>query len=314
MSNHNNIALGTWSWGKGVVGGDAIFGSGLDAAQLNEAFAAALEAGFTTFDTAYAYGAGASEEVLGQLIKQYPENKVVISDKFTPQMVSEDSENPVLDMLQGSLNRLDVDFIDIYWIHNSSDIERWTPLLAQAVASGHIGRIGVSNHSLAQVQRVQEILSGYDLKLSAVQNHFSLLYRRSLEDGLLEYCRENDIEFFSYMVLEQGALGGKYDAQNPLPADSARGARYNPLLPAMEPLLATLRQVAQAHEASVAQIAIAWALAQQTTPIIGLTNAAQVADLSQAQQVELSESELAQILASAEQIPVDVSGGWEGEA
>lgn len=119
-------------------------------------------------------------------------------------MQNDTAENPVMDMLEGSLNRLGTDFIDIYWVHNFADVERWTPLMVEAVKSGKIGRIGVSNHSLEQVKRVQEILEPHGIQISAVQNHFSLLYRRSIEDGLLDYCKENDIQFFSYMVLEQG--------------------------------------------------------------------------------------------------------------
>ena len=77
--------------------------------------------------------------------------------------------------------------------------------------------MGVSNHNLQEIKQANEILKKYGLKLSAVQNHYSLIERSSEESGILKYCKENDIHFFSYMVLEQGALSGKYDTKHPMP-------------------------------------------------------------------------------------------------
>lgn len=109
-------------------------------------------------------------------------------------------------MLEGSLERLGVDEIDIYWIHNALDVERWTPYLIPALKSGKVKAVGVSNHSLEQVKRVNEILGAEGFKINAVQNHFSLLYRNSLDDGLLDYGKQNGITFFAYMVLEQRGI------------------------------------------------------------------------------------------------------------
>ncbi|SNU86655.1 oxidoreductase [Streptococcus merionis] len=236
MSNHQTapIVLGTWSWGTGgFAGGNVVFGNNLDTADLKEVFKVAMENGLNTFDTAFAYANGESERILGELVGQYDRSDIIISDKFTPGMQDDTKENPVEDMLAGSLERLGTDLIDIYWIHNAADVERWTPYLANLVKSGQVKRIGVSNHSLEQVKRVQEILKPLGVQISAVQNHFSLLYRNSIEDGLLDYCKENDIQFFAYMVLEQGALSGKYDAESPMPADSNRGKTYNSMFPAL---------------------------------------------------------------------------------
>lgn len=92
------------------------------------------------------------------------------------------------------------------------------------LASGNhdIKMIGVSNHNLAEIKEANEILKEAGLKLGAVQNHYSLLNRSSEDSGILEYCKENDIIFFSYMVLEQGALSGKYDTTHPFPEGSDR--------------------------------------------------------------------------------------------
>ncbi|HEM5309641.1 TPA: aldo/keto reductase [Streptococcus suis] len=309
------IALGTWSWGiGGFAGGDAIFGNQLDTKDLQEVFEVAVSNGLNLFDTAYAYANGESERILGELVNAYGRDQIVISDKFTPGMQNDSTENPVVDMLEGSLKRLGTDFIDIYWIHNSADVERWTPLMVEAVKSGKIGRIGVSNHSLEQVKRVQEILAPHGIKVSAVQNHFSLLYRRSIEDGLLDYCKENGIQFFSYMVLEQGALSGKYNEANPLPENSNRGKTYNPLFPALKALLASLQEIAEKYAATPAQIATAWAIGRGTTPILGVTKVEQVRDAAQVTEIILTPEEVAKLEKVAIDSGVDTRGGWEGQA
>ncbi|MFM0601901.1 aldo/keto reductase [Streptococcus suis] len=309
------IALGTWSWGiGGFAGGDAIFGNQLDTKDLQEVFEVAVSNGLNLFDTAYAYANGESERILGELVNAYGRDQIVISDKFTPGMQNDSTENPVVDMLEGSLKRLGTDFIDIYWIHNSADVERWTPLMVEAVKSGKIGRIGVSNHSLEQVKRVQEILVPHGIKVSAVQNHFSLLYRRSIEDGLLDYCKENGIQFFSYMVLEQGALSGKYNEANPLPENSNRGKTYNPLFPALKALLASLQEIAEKYAATPAQIATAWAIGRGTTPILGVTKVEQVRDAAQVAEIILTPEEVAKLEQVAIDSGVDTRGGWEGQA
>lgn len=309
------IALGTWSWGiGGFAGGDAIFGNQLDTKDLQEVFQVAVSSGLNLFDTAYAYANGESERILGELVNAHGRDQVIISDKFTPGMQNDTAENPVMEMLEGSLKRLGTDFIDIYWIHNAADVERWTPLMVEAVKTGKIGRIGVSNHSLEQVKRVQEILTPHGIKVSAVQNHFSLLYRQSIEDGLLDYCKENAIQFFSYMVLEQGALSGKYDENHLLPENSSRGKTYNPLFPALKDLLAYLKELADKHSATPAQIATAWAIGRGTTPILGVTKVEQVRDAAQVAKITLTPEEVAQLEELAIASGVDTRGGWEGQA
>ncbi|MGT2803315.1 aldo/keto reductase [Streptococcus henryi] len=313
--NTASIVLGTWSWGTGgFAGGNVVFGNQLDTADLKEVFSVAMESGLNTFDTAFAYANGESESILGELSSQYDRSKVILSDKFTPGMQDDTKENPVKAMLEGSLKRLGTDYIDIYWIHNAADVERWTPFLADLVKSRRVKRIGVSNHSLEQVKRVQEILKPDGVQISAVQNHFSLLYRHSIEDGLLDYCKENDIQFFSYMVLEQGALSGKYDSQHPMPADSNRGKTYNPMFPALGDLLSELKVLADKYQVSPAQIATAWAIGRGTTPILGVTKVEQVLDAAKASDLVLSADEMAALEKLASEAGVNTRGGWEGQA
>ena len=310
MKNQSSIVLGTWSWGTGAVGGDQVFGNHVGVEELKPVFDEAMKNGLNLWDSAVVYGMGASENVLAAFTKTCCREEVKISTKFTPQIAS-DTENPVADMLAGSLARFDTDYIDIYWVHNPADVERWTPYMAALVKSGKVKHIGVSNHNLAQIKRAEEILSAEGIHISAVQNHYSLLYRSSERAGILDYCRENGIDFWSYMVLEQGALSGKYDTQHPLPKGSQRGDTYNPMLPQIEKLVAAMRTVGDRYGISPAQVALAWAIAKGTTPIIGVTKVTQVQEAAQAASIVLTEEEIRTLEASAERSGVDTRGSWE---
>ena len=207
----SKIALGTWAWGAGAFGGDTVFGSKTDVETLKPVFDAAMKAGLSLWDTATAYGMGDSEHILGTLVKEsgianplQRREDVEISTKFTPQ-IAEIYENSVEKMALASMERMGLDYIDIYWIHNP---------------------------------------------ISAVQNHFSQLYRSSEKGGVLDYCKEHGIEFWAYMVLEQGALSGKYDKTHPLPAESDRGKKYNPVLEQLEALTSEMTAIGKKYGVS----------------------------------------------------------------
>ena len=310
MKNLPKIALGTWSWGAGFAGGDQIFGNNLSAEDLQPVFATAMNAGLNLWDTATVYGMGSSEMMLADFVNQYPREKVLISTKFTPQIAGT-GDNPVEDLLNGSLQRFETDYIDIYWIHNPMDVEKWTPGLIPLLKSGKVKRVGVSNHNLTQIKRANTILAEAGFKVSAVQNHYSLLYRSSEEAGILDYCKENDIRFFAYMVLEQGALSGKYNTANPLPEGSGRALTYNKVLPQLEELTNAMKEIGSSRNASVAQVAIAWAIAKNTLPIIGVTKVAHVEDAVLASQITLTSQEIETIETLASKAGVDTRGSWE---
>lgn len=305
------IALGTWSWGTGIAGGDQVFGNNVGTDELRPVFNEAMSHGLNLWDSAVVYGMGASESILAEFTRQCKREDVLISTKFTPQIADESAADPVAKMCDESLSRFGIDHIDMYWIHNPADVERWTPGLIPLVKSGKVRRVGVSNHNLEQIKRAEEILSAEGVHVSAVQNHYSLLYRSSEKAGILDYCKENGIDFWAYMVLEQGALSGKYDTAHPLPEDSQRGDTYNPMLPKIERLVAVMRAIGDKHGASPAQIAMAWAMAKGTTPIIGVTKAAQVKDAAEAARITLTDDETGQIEEAAAETDVDTRGSWE---
>ena len=304
------IALGTWAWGAGAFGGDSVFGSKTDEETLRPVFEAAMKAGLNLWDAATVYGMGESERILGTFVKEQKREEVLVSTKFTPQ-IAEMYENSVEKMAEASMERMGLDYIDIYWIHNPMDVERWTPGLIALLKSGKVKRVGVSNHNLDEIRRANDILSKEGYKISAVQNHLSLLYRSSEKAGVLDYCRENGIQFWAYMVLEQGALSGKYNRENPLPAESDRGKRYNPVLDRLEALTDGMKAIGEKHGISCSQVGIAWAIAKGALPLIGATKERHVLEAADAAKINLTEEEVTQLEQLADATGVDTRGDWE---
>lgn len=304
-----SIALGTWSWGTGASGGDAIFGNHLSSTELKPVFEKAMDAGFNLWDTAAVYGMGASESILGSFTKG--RNDVLISAKFTPQMAG-GSDNAVEELLVESLSRLGTDHADIYWIHNPIDVKKWTQKLIPLMKSGKVKHAGVSNHNLQEIKLAASILAEEGLNISAVQNHYSLLYRSSEEAGIIDYCNENEIVFFSYMVLEQGALTDKYSAQQPFPSGTRRGEAFNPnTLSKLESLIRVMRTIGGNHNASSAQIATAWSMAKGTVPIIGVTKLSHIEDVIKASEILLTVEEINKLETAAKETGVEIRGSWE---
>lgn len=309
MQNFPKIALGAWAWGN-----DGTFGGTLTAETLRPIFDKAMENGLNLWDTAYAYGMGASEKMLAEFVKDLPRDSYLISDKFTPQCADAASPTAMRDMIEMQRRLMSLDRFDLYWIHNVWDAPKWTEELAKYYAGrDDVPMIGVSNHNLAEIRQAAEILNAHGLKLSAVQNHYSLINRSSEESGILDYCRENGITFFSYMVLEQGALSGKYDTAHPMPAGSARAESYNPILGKLEILNKALGRIADKYGVGIAQIPVAWAIAKGTLPIIGVTKVSHVEDAVKAANITLTAEETAELEAVAESLGLHVIRFWEKE-
>ena len=209
------------------------------------------------------------------------------------------------------MERLNTDYIDIYWVHNPMDVEKYTPMIIPLAKRGQIKEIGVSNHNLSEIKRANEILNAEGLKISAVQNHFSLLNRSSETSGILEYCKGNDITFYAYMVLEQGALTGKYDTAHLFPENSDRANAYNPILGEIEKLVAVMKETGEKYNASAAQIATAWAICKGTLPIIGVTKTGHVTDAVKAADIVLTEDEIKTMENMADSIDVSTIRYWE---
>lgn len=173
--------------------------------------------------------------------------------------------------------------------------------------------LGVSNHNLEEIKQAAKILKAHGLKLSAVQNHYSLINLSSEKSGILEYCKQNNIYFFSYMVLEQGALSGKYDTKNLMPEGSARAQTYNPVMDKLELLNEKLAKLAEKYNVETAQIPIAWAISKGTLPIIGVTKVKHVEDAVKAANITLTQEETEELEKFAESLQINAIRFWEKE-
>lgn len=308
MDNLPKIALGAWAWGN-----DGTFGDNHTSDTLKPIFDKAMENGLNLWDTAYAYGMGTSEKVLAGFLEGLGRDSYLISDKFTPQCAN-DKPTAMADMIKMQLDIMNLDKFDIYWIHNVWDAPKWTEELAKYYeGNDNVPLLGVSNHNLEEIKQADEILRKHGLKLSAVQNHFSLINRSSEESGILDYCKKNDIYFFAYMVLEQGALSGKYDTSHPMPEGSARAETYNSVLDKLEVLNGELKKLADKYNVGVAQIPVAWAIAKGTLPIIGVTKTSHVEDAVKAVNVTLTAEETENLEKVADSLGINAIRFWEKE-
>lgn len=308
MKNLPKIAMGAWAWGDT----DGYFGNTMTMEEFRPIFEAAVNAGLNLWDTATAYSNGESEKILGKLVNDAGREKIIVSTKFTPQMAGMYGDS-VVKMCEASLERMNMEYFDIYWIHNPIGAPEYTKQLIPLLQSGKVKSVGVSNHNLAQIKEADEILKAAGFRVSAVQNHYSLLNRSSEESGILDYCKANDIVFYGYMTLEQGALSGKYDAEHPFPEGSARAKVFNPMQQQIEVVTAELKKVAEAYGTSAAQIATAYAVNKGVLPILGVTKMYQVEEAVKTADIVLTTEEVASLEEAADKSGVSSIQFWENK-
>ena len=307
-----SCAIGTWAWGEGANGSKMIFGRKRDKEALKASFNTAVQKGFMLWDTAEVYGMGSSERLLGECIRESGKSgsRVLISTKHMPNKKYTPGE--VRSALFGSLERLNVDRADIYWLHLPKNARENINECAELVSEGRIGHIGLSNYDLKQIIAADEQLREKGLRVGAVQNHFSLIRRDPEQLKILDWCHENNVPYFSYMVLEQGALTGKYDDEHPFKGISMRSLKYNKrVLKKLRPLIDCLRELGIKYNAQPAQIAVSWAIAKGTVPIVGITKPRQAEELSVTKEIILEASEISRLEDLADASGVVSRGIWE---
>ena len=181
-------AVGTWAWGTGFNGAKMIFGHKPDRQELGGVFKAMADTGLTFIDTAAVYGMGTSEKTIGEFLRTVPDrDRFVLATKFTP-LPFHFPPRTMRAWLKKSLQRLGIETVDLYQIHNPRNIPRWTNAIADLYSEGMIRAIGVSNHTLEQARKAADILDKLGARLHSVQNHFSPLYRVYEKSGLIRWC------------------------------------------------------------------------------------------------------------------------------
>lgn len=106
---------------------------------------------------------------------------------------------------------------DIYWLHNSNNCKENSEEILQLLKEGKVKSVGLSNFSMKDIIAVSEIAKKNGVKITGIQNHFSLIHYNDEQKKIVKWCQDNDVIYFAYMVLEQGALSGKYDYKNSFP-------------------------------------------------------------------------------------------------
>ena len=288
-----------------VSGGNINYGGDASEDESIATIQRAIDIGFTFFDTAEMYGPFANEELVGRAIRGRRDG-LVIATKFALRW---DGNNPVgLDgspdnarrACEGSLQRLGIDTIDLFYQHRvdpTIPIEETIGGMAELVKEGKVRHLGMSEAAPETLRRAAAVHP-----IAALQSEYSL-WERDVEEEILPTCRALGIGFVPYSPLGRGFLTGQFRSLDDLPADDWR--RNDPRwsgenFAANLKIVDSIQAVADRHGVSLAQIAIAWLLAQgpDIVPIPGFKRRATLEDSAGAVDVELSAEDLAALEAA----------------
>lgn len=295
------LGVGTWAWGDEGVWGMGGYDSALTEATIAEAWESSIDRGVTLFDTAEVYGRGESERIIGRLLAADPARRdsLVIATKFMPLPQKLKVGTALRSALLASLERLGLERVDLYQLHGPVSLRSASALadaLAAVVHEGLVRAVGVSNYSVREMRRIHAELARRDVPLGSNQVEFSLLRRRPETTGLLAECRRLGVVPLAYSPIGQGRLTGKYSAANPPPG--RRGFSAHPM-ERIEPVVATLREIGEAHDRTPSQVALRWIIDKGAVPIPGAKNGPQASDNAGALGWELTADELAALDAVA---------------
>jgi aryl-alcohol dehydrogenase-like predicted oxidoreductase len=281
----------------------------------------AFDKGVTFIDTANVYSNGRSEQLTGQAIKGLPRDELVIATKLFGRLGGYDagdkapeaarryantnlwglSRKHVFDAIDASLERLDLDYVDLYQVHGFdalTPLEETLGALDEVVASGRVRYIGLCNYAAWQIAKAQGVskLNGF-ARYESAQMYYSIA-GRDLEREVVPVVKDEQMALLPWSPLAGGFLSGKFTRDGG-PSDSRRTAFDFPPVDKEKgfEIIDAMRPMAEARGVSVAQIALAWLLhkPQVTSVIIGAKTEAQLNDNIAATEVKLSADDLAKL-------------------
>ncbi|CAH9123412.1 unnamed protein product [Cuscuta epithymum] len=305
------MGFGTWAWGNKVLWG---YEESMDT-QLQHTFNFALENGINLFDTADSYGTlglnGRSEKLLGKFICEFQGSKkvqddIVIATKFAayPWRLT---PGQFVNACKSSLKRMQIEQIGIGQLHWSTT--NYAPLQEKALWDGLVAMyekglvraVGVSNYGPKQLLKIHNYLEARGVPLSSAQVQFSLLSMGSQQMEIKDICDSLGIRLIAYSPLGLGMLTGKYSPSN-LPK-GPRGFLFSNILPGLQPLMKSLKDIARKRGKTVPQVAINWCLCKGTIPIPGVKSVKQAEENVGALGWQLDADELTELEHGALQSP-----------
>lgn len=287
------IGLGTWQFGSREWG----YGTDYAEHEAGRIVERALDLGVNLIDTAEIYGFGKSEKIVGRAIAGRRDEAFVATKIFPVAPVGPIVENRG----RGSARRLAVDVIDLYQVHQPNPLvpdSLIMPGMRKLVDAGIVRHVGVSNYSLARWKAAEAAFEG---PVFSNQVRYSLVDRRPERD-LLPWAQAHDRLVIAYSPLGQGLLSARYDATNRPGGVRATNILFLPEnLARAQELLDTLRGVAKAHDATPAQVALAWVIRRPNVVAIpGASSVEQLERNCEAADLDLTDEEDAQITGAAD--------------
>lgn len=286
--------------GLGCMGMSEFYGTSDDKESI-EVLHQAFYSGITLFDTADVYGRGHNEELIGQALKSV-RDKVIIASKFG---IVREAEIPTVNAspeyaracCEASLKRLKMDYIDLYYLHRFDPhipIEDTIGALARLVQEGKIRHIGLSEVPAEILRRAHAVHP-----IAAIQSEYSLMSRLVESNGILQTCQELNIGLVAYSPLCRALLSTEYNAssneesdfRNQMPRFQGAALDNN------QRLVQQIQHVAAKHQATSAQIALAWLLAQHKgiVPIPGTRRKRYLQDNCDAVEIVLSAEDISEL-------------------
>jgi aryl-alcohol dehydrogenase-like predicted oxidoreductase len=289
------IGVGAWAWGDRRYWG---FGGDYGMDEVQGAFDAVVSAGVNFVDTAEIYGKGVSETIVGGLVARHGQ-PVVVATKFAP-LPLRLSARSLRTALDASLARLGVERIDLYQAHWPWTLIRLRPLMdamADAVESGKVRYVGVSNYGADKLRRAHEALARRGVPLVSNQMQYHLLNRTVESKGILDACREVGATLIAHSPLAQGILTGKYHAGNKVQGPRRLLAKFRPgALQRAVPVIGLLTEIGQAHGGTATQAALNWLARQEgVVPIPGVKDRRQAEDVAGALAWRMTDDETAAV-------------------
>jgi aryl-alcohol dehydrogenase-like predicted oxidoreductase len=293
-----------------VLGGN-VFGWTADEKTSFALLDAFVDAGLNAIDTADVYSAwapghagGESERVIGNWLATNPgkRDKVVIVTKVGSEMGPGKKglkAGYVAEAVEASLRRLRVDAIDVYLSHWPDPDTPWEETLGayrKLLDAGKVKSVGASNLDAKQLSQALKVAKAEGLpRYEVLEPEYNLHDRGKLEGSLIELCRAEGLGVITYFGLAKGFLSGKYRSQDDLGKSPRGGGVAGYLTPRGFAILGALDEVSLAHDASPAEVALAWVMAKPgvTAPIASATSLDQLASLVRATELKLTEEEMA---------------------